>query len=317
MNKDQNEKNEAKPIEAAPGKGVLEASATGTDERSGAVEGKPDASAEVEPRPEPAKIAPSANRTIHAQAAALALALGLGWLGGWATFVTAGPAVDPAQAAIRSVDWAGLAAGLQKAEADAHRAAAKIQIVEASLGGVRDSVERAKQDAAARLTQVTQHLDRAQRADQETAAKLATLIERLQDAEQQSGARLAAIAERLDKAERPAPDPRLTLIAERLERMERQMAGANASSAKPASLVSTDQPAQTGAVPEAKPATIEGWVLRDVHRGVGLVEGRNGRLVEIVPGSNLPGVGRVEAIERRGKSWVVVTNRGLITSQQW
>jgi hypothetical protein len=62
---------------------------------------------------------------------------------------------------------------------------------------------------------------------------------------------------------------------------------------------------------------LEGWVLHDVQRGVALVESRNGRLHEIVAGQNLPTVGRVEAIERRGKSWVVVTAKGLITSGRW
>ena len=33
---------------------------------------------------------------------------------------------------------------------------------------------------------------------------------------------------------------------------------------------------------------------------------------EIAPGQYLPGVGEVRSIERRGRSWVVVTSRGII-----
>jgi len=31
----------------------------------------------------------------------------------------------------------------------------------------------------------------------------------------------------------------------------------------------------------------------------------------------IPGIGRVEAIERRGREWVVVTARGLIATESW
>jgi hypothetical protein len=49
-----------------------------------------------------------------------------------------------------------------------------------------------------------------------------------------------------------------------------------------------------------------------VYGGGAVVEARNGRLHEVVPGRNLPGAGRVEAIERRGRIWVVVTTKGVI-----
>jgi hypothetical protein len=35
-------------------------------------------------------------------------------------------------------------------------------------------------------------------------------------------------------------------------------------------------------------------------------------MVEVVPGVNVPGVGRIRSIERRDRRWVVVTDRGLI-----
>jgi hypothetical protein len=69
-------------------------------------------------------------------------------------------------------------------------------------------------------------------------------------------------------------------------------------------------------VPDPKVATkhvpVEGWILREVYDGAALVEARNGRLHEVVPGQNLPSVGRIEGIERRGKAWVVVTSKGFI-----
>jgi hypothetical protein len=66
----------------------------------------------------------------------------------------------------------------------------------------------------------------------------------------------------------------------------------------------------------AKDATVEGWVLHEVHNGTALIESRNGRLVEVAQGEMVPGVGRVEAIERRGKRWVVVTPKGAIETMR-
>ena len=44
-----------------------------------------------------------------------------------------------------------------------------------------------------------------------------------------------------------------------------------------------------------------------------VVEGPNGYR-QIGPGDFLPGAGRVERIERRGRDWAVVTNQGYINN---
>ena len=56
---------------------------------------------------------------------------------------------------------------------------------------------------------------------------------------------------------------------------------------------------------------IRGWTVREVHDGMAVVEGPAG-FREIGPGDVLPGAGRVERIERRGRDWAVVTNQGYI-----
>ena len=61
-----------------------------------------------------------------------------------------------------------------------------------------------------------------------------------------------------------------------------------------------------------KSEPVDGWVLREVYNGAALVENRNRRLYEVMPGGMLPGVGRIEGIERRGARWVVVTDKGFI-----
>jgi hypothetical protein len=52
-------------------------------------------------------------------------------------------------------------------------------------------------------------------------------------------------------------------------------------------------------------------VVRDVHRGTALLEGRMG-LIEVDQGDVVPGLGRVDAIRKQDGRWVVVTPRGLI-----
>ncbi len=64
----------------------------------------------------------------------------------------------------------------------------------------------------------------------------------------------------------------------------------------------------------AKSQRLAGYVLREVYKGVALVEGRYG-YVEVYPGMALPGAGRVQKIERRSGRWVVVTSNGYIGPQ--
>jgi hypothetical protein len=255
--------------------------------------------------------APARRRSLPpyvAQAAALACALGLGWAAGHATSASM-RAPDSAQAALLSIDWKGVAAGLQKAQGDSLRTSADVQVLKNTLAGLKDTVERARQEAAGRFAQVSERLDRAQKTEQEMAARLAAVSER--DA-----------------------GPRLVQVIERLDRMEKQAAAQAA--AKPAAVAAVPpEPLRTGSIPEAKPVPpqevgrseqakteakpvpIEGWVLREVYDGVALIEGRNRRLYEIAAGQSLPGIGKVEAIEKRGRAWVVVTSKGIITSQAW
>ncbi|MFL5124519.1 MAG: hypothetical protein ACJ8CS_04680 [Microvirga sp.] len=277
----------------------------------------------VEPEPRPAAEAPARRRSLPpfaAKAAALAGAVAIGWAAGHATSAMR-RAADPAEKALLAVDWHGVASGLQKSQADAVRMAADVQALKGTLAALKDAVDRAKQEAAGRFAQVSERLDRTQKIEQEVAT------------------RVSALAERVDSG------PRLAQIVERLDRMEKQ---AVAGHAKPAATVASaaEVPLRTGSIPEQKPVppsdvgrseqakteaktearaeakpepkpAIEGWVLREVYDGVALIEGRNKRLLEVAPGQSLTGIGRVEAIEKRGRSWVVVTNRGIITSQPW
>src|SRR5215203_4223640 len=154
-----------------------------------------------EPRPAPAAEAPARRRSLSpyaAKAAALAGAVAIGWAAGHATSAARRTA-DPASKALLAVDWNGVASGLQKSQADAVRMAADVQALKGTLAGLKDSIDRGKQEAAGRFAQVTERLDRTQKIEQEVATRVSALAERVD-----SGPRLAQFVERLDRMEKPA-----------------------------------------------------------------------------------------------------------------
>ena len=61
-----------------------------------------------------------------------------------------------------------------------------------------------------------------------------------------------------------------------------------------------------------EPVVSEKVELRKLREG--LVESRNGMLFEVGPGSNLPGLGKVETIKRENGRLVVVAKNGIITA---
>jgi len=122
-------------------------------------------------------------------------------------------------------------------------------------------------------------------------------------------AQITKIGERLDRVERAQAEP-VAKLNKAIEALERLSRGEAASAAKDVTgaILPPGLATQGG-----KPGAVEGWVVRDVHRGTALLEGRMG-LIEVDPGDVVPGLGRVDAIRRQDGRWVVVTPRGLIMS---
>src|SRR5512143_3189465 len=65
--------------------------------------------------------------------------------------------------------------------------------------------------------------------------------------------------------------------------------------------------------PETNPKTIEGWTLREVTNGTAVLQGPTG-IVRVTLGDTVAGLGKVTAIVRWGKGWVVATSAGYCTS---
>ena len=135
------------------------------------------------------------------------------------------------------------------------------------------------------------------------SSDLATLKSKLESANRDTGTQLSRVSERLDRAEKGQAEPaaRIAKISEAIERIERKSAAG---------------PEVTGSIvpkQEDRPPVVEGWVLREIEDGRALVQSRLGYF-DVGPGSNLPGIGRVEGIRREDGRWVVVTAKGLIVS---
>ena len=238
---------------------------------------------------------------VPAIAAGLVLAAGLGF--GAARIA---PAAEP-QAELR---WGEAAAGLRQSQEN-------IAQMMGELRNLKLAVEAGKGER-----------DRA-RADFSKQAQVAERLDRLAN---DSTARLGKLAEQVDRIEKTQRDPaRLQPFADRLERIEKQtQLVADKVTAKPVAAAPVDTVTQTGSLAEAKPARgvdkgpdldprktpLDGYVLRDVADGFALIEAKNGRMIEVqAGGTRAPGT-RVEAIERRGRQWVVVTAKGFI-GERW
>lgn len=191
---------------------------------------------------------------------------------------------------------AQITAELAAGRSDTARLAQEIERLARTTTGLREASETTRAEIKALGTSVT---DRIGRTEQALDRRLISLSEAAARNEREQGERLASLIAQLEKK---LPAPTVTAAAK----------------AEPKPEARPSEPTQTGSLPDKpKTETVEGWALRDVYDGIAILEDRRRRLVEVGRGDAVPGVGRVEAIERRGRQWVVVTRQGVITSQAW
>ena len=143
-------------------------------------------------------------------------------------------------------------------------------------------------------------------------SELTALKAGLGNAQRTTTAQMGKLTERLDRAEKAQAEPvaKLAKITETIDRLEkRQQQAAAPAPADPDITGST-----LAYKEESRPPVAEGWRLRDFYQGRAVVESRNGMLFEVGPGSNLPGLGKVETIKRENGRLVVVAKNGVITA---
>jgi hypothetical protein len=158
---------------------------------------------------------------------------------------------------------------------------------------------RALQDSVAQLT-----------------SELATLKAGIAGVQRSTSTQFGKLAERLDRTEKAQAEPvgKLARIQDSIDRLEQRQQHAAAPAVAPAP---APAPEVTGSVTpkeESRPQVAEGWRLRDFSDGRAIVESRNGMVFRVAPGSNVPGLGRVETIKRENGKVVVVTASGIIAA---
>ncbi len=171
--------------------------------------------------------------------------------------------------------------------ADARVLKEQITRLHSEIAALKASIDTSTRTASAQFIKVGDRLDRFEKAQAEPTAKLAKL------------------AEALDRIERRAPTTSLAAAA------------AHDITGSVGPVAALAPAPQLGGPPETRPANppvLEGWRVRSVYNGAALIQSRLGGVMEVEPGDNLPGLGRVEAIRRQEGKWVVVTNKGLIVA---
>jgi hypothetical protein len=145
--------------------------------------------------------------------------------------------------------------------------------------------------------------------------ELGNLKASIEGSTKQSSAQVAKITDRLDRADKTQTDTaaKVARTTESLDRIDHRLNGA----AEPTGAVPSASLAPgPGRAPGAYGAPIlEGWVLRDLFNGGALIQSPRNGVLEVIPGDNVPGLGRIDAIRRQDGRWVVVTSRGLIVSR--
>ena len=232
------------------------------------------------PAPEPDMQAPIRGRRFAAMTAMLLLAVVAGAAGGALATIAASHLTETAAAA----------PGVATLETSVGR-------IDADITALKAGLERTSN--AGQSSKTGERLERIEKAQAEAAAKLAKLGDAI---------------DKLRTVASVAPTPVATAAPKDVTGSVTTPAGSQALPtpqlhAPPAVVAASTTPAEVGRLP-----TIEGWVLRDVSRGVALIEGRSG-LYEVFAGDPVPGLGRVDAIRKQDGRWVVVTSRGLIIAR--
>jgi outer membrane murein-binding lipoprotein Lpp len=205
---------------------------------------------------------------------------------------------------------------------------ARVDRLEKEQGGKFDKLgDRIDHDTANRIADIAGRLDKLEAKANITNAHdlsgaVAQLGQRLDHIEKDQSARLDKLGERLDH---DASGRNVELTA-RLEKLEAKIAAkpivaaVAPSTAKPTPVVSSAatkfappiSDEVTGSIERPRPQ-LRGYFLSEVHNGYAMIDSPAGEIA-VAPGDMLPGGGRVLRIERRGRTWAVVTTQGQIVA---
>lgn len=231
--------------------------------------------------------------------------------------------------ALSSDAVAALSTTLDAGRTETARLGSDIAQLHQVLADLRASTDTARKEASARSGTLG---ERIAQFEKNLTAKTAALGERLEQVEREQNARIAGLAAQIERRSATVAKAEPTQTGSLAETrnvepkgVEAKVAEAKAPEPKPsepkiveAKLAETKlADLKPKSVASDKPPVIDAWAVREVYDGMAILENRRHRLLEIGPGELLPGYGRVEGVERRGRDWVVVTRQGLVTPQPW
>ena len=176
-----------------------------------------------------------------------------------------------------------------------------------------DAIEAARaHDESIDMRRVAAELKGASAGVRDLSANLGQTNARIDKLERDHGARLDKLADRFDHE----TAGKLADLSGRLDKLEKRPVAAApvapAPPAKPVPAAAMVSNETTGSIDRPK---LRGYWLVEADEGYAVIDGRDGPQ-QVAPGDVLPGIGRVQRIERRGRDWVVVTSAGVIAGDQ-
>jgi hypothetical protein len=228
-------------------------------------------------------------KQLAAQGAAITMAIALGWYAGAQSF---SPATDNAA----EPEWVRSATAIiNKTQQDVFLAADDVRRVKETMASLSHSLANERGSSDAKEDVIINTLEGLTRATETIVARLEQHNASLEGRQRELPNEAPTTREPLPAASSASHDPSLAEHS----RMATALAVLGGPAVEP-------KPAPRNL------ARLTGWVLRDVYNGNAVIETPQRILHEVGPGKTLPGVGRIEAVERKGKSWVVLTSKGVI-----
>lgn len=257
------------------------------------------------------RFAADLSRTEPRAAAIAGTALMLGTILGAGAMSFAGSREAAPNAAIVS-----LAGAIDAGRSDTAKIAHSLTKLEQAVAELKTATDGARRDSKGSTVG-----EKLAQLDRNLTTKLAGLGERIDQAEREQATRLTTLAART--AAKAEPTQTGSLAEPREKPVEAKPAEPRQAEAKPIEVRKIEaklpeaKPVEGPRPVAGKPPVLEQYALRDIFEGAAIIENRNRRLFQVAPGDVLPGAGRVEGIERQGRSWVVVTRQGIVTPQTW
>jgi hypothetical protein len=148
-------------------------------------------------------------------------------------------------------------------------------------------------------------------------AELSVLKASLDSTTRSTTAQLAKLTDRLNNLEHAAAEPsgKLAHIADAVDRLEKQVGAPEDITGSIAAPGAAPAPAAAAGLPKLAGPVLHDWAVQDVRNGRAMVESRYGAFFLVGAGSIMPGLGHVREIKRQNGEWIVVTDRGLITTR--